>query len=110
MIWGIAHLFPTKSVVNGFGDITIDNKRIITMEWIIEGVFLIFIGLLCAGLTLLDQSNIISFYVFIYSSVFLFILAIISLFTGFRVNFLPYKLCPFIFSFSAVLLIIGALL
>ena len=110
MIWGIAHLFPTKSVVNGFGDITADNKRIITMEWIIEGVFLIFIGLLCAGLTFLDHSSIISNYVFIFSSVFLFVLAIISLFTGFRVNFLPYKLCPLIFSLSATLIIIGALL
>ena len=110
MIWGIAHLFPTKSVVNGFGDITTDNKRIITMEWIIEGVFLIFIGLLCAGLTYLDHTSIISNYVFIFSSVFLFVLAIISLFTGFRVNFLPYKLCPLIFSLSATLIIIGALL
>ena len=31
--WGVAHLFPTnKSVVKGFGDISQDNKRIITME------------------------------------------------------------------------------
>ena len=109
MIWGVAHLFPTKSVVNGFGEITIDNKRIITMEWIIEGVFLIFIGLLCSGITFLNLPSIISNYVFILSSVFLFLLAIISLFTGFRVNFLPYKLCPIIFSLSAILIIIGAL-
>lgn len=109
-IWGVAHLFPTNSVVKGFGDITTDNKRIITMEWIIEGVFLIFIGFLCAGLTFLDHKNIISIYVFIFSSVFLFILAIISLFTGFRVNFWPYKLCPFIFSLSSILIIIGTLL
>jgi len=39
LIWGVSHLFPTKSVVKGFGDITIDNKRIITMEWITEGFF-----------------------------------------------------------------------
>lgn len=110
IIWGVAHLIPTKSVVNGFGDITADNKRIITMEWIIEGVFLIFIGLLCAGLTFLDHLSIISNYIYIFSSVFLFVLAIISLFTGFRVKFLPYKLCPLIFSLSATLIIIGALL
>jgi hypothetical protein len=109
MIWGIAHLFPTKSVVNGFGDISTDNKRIITMEWIIEGVSLIFIGLLCVTLALIDHTNVISNYVFIFSSVFLFVLAIISLFTGFRVNFLPYKLCPIIFSLSATFIIIGAM-
>jgi len=27
--WGVAHLFPTRSVVSGFGGISIDNKRII---------------------------------------------------------------------------------
>ena len=107
VVWGVAHLFPTKSVVNSFGEITIDNKRIITMEWIIEGVFLIFIGLLCSGITYLNIPSIIADYVFILSSIFLFLLAVISLFTGFKVNFLPYKLCPIIFSSSAILIIIG---
>jgi hypothetical protein len=46
IIWGISHLFPTKSVVKGFGDITADNKNIIAMEWIVEGVSLIFIGII----------------------------------------------------------------
>ena len=109
IIWGVAHLFPTKSVVKNFGDISIDNKNIITMEWIIEGVFLIFIGVLSAGLTYLNHPGIISNYVFILSAVFLLILAIISLFTGFRVNFLPYKLCPLIFSLSAILILLGSL-
>jgi hypothetical protein len=45
IIWGVAHLFPTKSVVGGFGSLSIDNKHIITMEWITEGITLIFIGL-----------------------------------------------------------------
>jgi len=49
--WGVAHLFPTRSVVSGFGDISVDNKRIITMEWIIEGIALIFIGLINAIVT-----------------------------------------------------------
>jgi len=31
LIWGISHLFPTKNVVKGFGDISQDNKRIIMM-------------------------------------------------------------------------------
>jgi hypothetical protein len=40
-LWGVAHLFATKGVVNGFGDITLDNRRVIQMEWIVEGVALI---------------------------------------------------------------------
>ena len=108
-LWGIAHLFPTKSVVRGFGNISTDNRRIITMEWITEGVFLIFIGLLCAGTTTVGASGSISILVYVLSAVFLIIMAIVSLFTGFKVNFLPFKLCPFIFTSSAVLILLGAL-
>jgi len=39
--WGMAHLFATRGVVSGFGDISIDNKRVITMEWVVEGIALI---------------------------------------------------------------------
>jgi hypothetical protein len=46
--WGTAHLFPTRSVVRGFGDIGVENERVITMEWILEGVTLIFVGVLAA--------------------------------------------------------------
>ena len=52
--WGIAHLFPTKNVVADFGDISEDNRNIITMEWIVEGVALIFIGVLVATVTVVD--------------------------------------------------------
>lgn len=106
-LWGIAHLFPTKSVVEGFGDISIDNKRIITMEWIVEGVSLFFMGLLVATVTFIDPLSVVSRAVYILSTLCLLVLAAVSLFTGFKVNFLPYKLCPFIFTVSAVLIFIG---
>jgi len=32
LLWGISHLFPTSGVVEDFGDISSDNKLIITME------------------------------------------------------------------------------
>jgi hypothetical protein len=35
-------------------------------------------------------------------------LALVSLFTGFRVAFLPFRLCPFVFTLSAVLIGVGA--
>ncbi len=109
-LWGISHLFPTASVVRGFGDISVDNKRIITMEWIIEGVAMIFIGLLVIVVTVIDSRNMISTAVYILSAGGLIVLAIVSLFTGFKVSFLPYRLCPFIFSISALLILAGAIL
>lgn len=44
--WGIAHSIPTRNVVCGFGEISPDNRRIITMEWITEGVALVLMSVL----------------------------------------------------------------
>jgi len=109
-LWGIAHLFPTKSVVRGFGEITTDNKRIITMEWILEGVALIWIGILVATVTAIDPATTISRSVYILSAIGLLVFAAVSLFTGFRVSFLPFRLCPFIFTTSAALILVGGVL
>ena len=108
LFWGIAHLFPTKNVVEGFGDISLDSQRIITMEWIIEGVSLIFIGLLVASVTYVDYTSLVSKTVYRISFLMLVALTIISIMTGFKINFVPYKLCPAIFITSSILIILGA--
>lgn len=110
LVRGVSHLFPTQSVVRGFGDISQDNKYIISMEWIVEGVALIFTGALILLVTFIDPSNIISIATYIVSSCFLIIMAIVSLFTGFKIDFLPFRLCPLIFTSSGVLISIGWLL
>jgi hypothetical protein len=47
ILWGIAHIaIPTKDIIKGFGPISMENKRILAMEWIMEGLTLCFIGLL----------------------------------------------------------------
>jgi len=108
MVWGITHLFPTKNVVKDFGEISQDNKYIITMEWIIEGFSLIFIGLLVILIAFLGGvENTVSQHVFLICSIMLFALAVLSLFTGFKVNFIVFKLCPVIFTTSGILIIIG---
>ena len=109
-LWGISHFFPTRSVVKGFGGISVDNQRIITMEWIGEGVSLIFIGVLVALVTIVDSSSSVSKAVYLLSAIGLIVLALVSLFTGFKIKFLPFKLCPVIFTVSAVLIVIGGLL
>jgi hypothetical protein len=110
LLWGIAHLFPTASVVKGFGDISPDNRRIIAMEWIVEGVALIFIGAVVLAAALVDPAAPVARAVFGLSAFALLALAAVSLFTGFRVRFLPFKLCPVIFTAAAVLILAGTLL
>jgi hypothetical protein len=107
--WGVAHLFPTRSVVRNFGGISDDNRHIITMEWIVEGVSLIFIGVLVGAVTLTDSTSPVSAVASYASAAALVALAVVSLFTGFKVDFLPYKLCPFIFGLSAVFIALGAM-
>jgi len=107
LIWGIAHLFPTKNVVKGFGDISGDNKHIITMEWIIEGVSLIFIGILLLCISIIDHTNVISRAIYWLSFGMLNALSVISFYTGFKVKFFAFKLCPFIFTGSSIFIFLG---
>lgn len=107
-LWGLTHLFPTRDIVAGFGELSDDNRNIITMEWIVEGVALMFIGVLNGAVTFVDPSTEISRVVYSVSAGGLVSLALVSLFTGFKVNFLPFKLCPVIFSVSAILLLLGS--
>ena len=107
-VWGVAHLIATRGAVAGFGALTADNRRIITMEWIVEGVALISLGSLVAAVTAVDGSSAACSAAYAVAIATLAGLAIVSLFTGFRVAFLPFRLCPFIFGASAVLIAAGA--
>ena len=107
-LWGIAHLFATRGVVTGFGELTADNRRIITMEWIVEGVALVSLGSLVAAVTAVDAAAAVSSAAYAVAIATLLVLALVSLFTGFRVAFLPFRLCPFIFTLAAVLIALGA--
>ena len=107
LLWGVSHLFPTKSVVKGFGEISEDNKNIITMEWIVEGIALIFIGFIVIGLTVIGIPGKVTSFVYYSSAGCLIVLAVVSVLTGFRINFFAFKMCPYLFTISALLIILG---
>ncbi len=110
LFWGVAHLFPTKSVVEGFGNIALDNRRIITMEWVVEGVALIFMGVTIAAVTFSDPTSAVSRTVYWICFVALNALSVVSLMTGFKIRFLPFKLCPVIFTTASIFILLGLLL
>jgi len=107
-VWGIAHLFATRGAVKGFGNLSEDNRRIITMEWIVEGVALISTAAFVAAATAVDPGAAVSSAVYAVALGTLVVLAAVSLFTGFKVAFLPFRLCPVIFGVSAALIAWGA--
>ncbi len=109
-IWGIAHIFPTGAVIAGFEPLSRDNRNIILMEWVAEGFFLIFIGVLCATITLFGgPEGRVQEIVYLLSASMLLGLAVWSLFTGARTTILPMKLCPGVKTIAAILIGLGAL-
>jgi hypothetical protein len=110
-LWGIAHIIPIKAVVNGFGQISQDNKRIITMEWLAEGLTMCFIGLLVLFVTLWGGSqNAVSIIVYRTSAAMLVVMAILTASTGARTLIVPIKICPAVKIAVAVLFVLGTVL
>jgi len=108
IIWGVAHLFPINSVVKGFGNISVDNANIITMEWITEGFTLIFIGLLVNVVTFVSESHDkVAKTVYLLTFIMLVAMSVLSLFTGFKIDYLPFRLCPVIFMVAGLLIVQG---
>ena len=110
-LWGIAHIIPTKSIVSGFGEISEDNRKIIIMESIAEGITLCFIGVLVLLITSLagSQSQ-TALIVYLACAVMLFAMAILTTMTGARTSILPYKICPVVKTIVAILFILGSVL
>ena len=110
-VWGIAHIVPTKSIVSSFGQISKDNKRIITMEWIAEGLTLCFIGLVVLFITVTGGSgNPVSLNVYRASALMLVVMAIVTAFTGARTSIVPIKICPLVKTIVAILFFLGTYL
>jgi hypothetical protein len=111
ILWGIAHLIPTKAIVNGFGNISADNKKIIAMESVAEGLTLIFLGVLPLLVILLaDPQSATANIVYVSTGVMLLLMAALTLFTGARTPTIWYKICPAVKTVAAVLFILGSVL
>lgn len=109
--WGIGHIVPTKAVVAGFDPLSTDNRRILTMEWLVEGVTLCFVGIAALVVTLdLGADAHGAMLVNYLLAGFLLVLAGVSALTGARTSIIPMKLCPFVKTAVAVLLVLGSVL
>ncbi len=107
-LWGIGHLFPTKGIVSGFGQLSEDNRLIITMEWLAEGFTLIFIGVLSlVVVSIAAPGEKIASAVYLALAAMLAALAGLSFFTGFKTSIMPIKACPFVKLTVALLFILG---
>jgi hypothetical protein len=108
--WGSAHLAPTRAVAESFGAISLDNRRILVMEWVAEGITHISIGVLVILVTAVDGSkDATSQLVYVVSACVLVILAALTAATGSRTSVIWFRICPFVLSTAAALLVLAAL-
>jgi hypothetical protein len=80
------------------------------MEWISEGLALMSMGVLVALVTYVDRASSVSLVVYLVVVGTLNVFSVVSLFTGFKNKLLPFKLRPFIFTGSSILVLIGAMM
>lgn len=106
--WGIMHLVKTRPVVAGFEPLTDDNRHVLRMEWIVEGVALVFVAALITVVTVSQGPRAPgSRLIYALSGSFLLTMSLVSLFTGAKASLLPYKLCAPIFASAAILVLVG---
>lgn len=81
------------------------------MEWVAEGLTLIFIGVLVMATTLVVGPSSPTAELVCYAAAsMLIVMAIWSAFTGARTSILPMKACPFVKSIVAIIFIIAGIL
>jgi hypothetical protein len=108
-LWGIGHLIPTRSVIAGFGSLSADNRRILTMEWIAEGLTLCFIGVLVFLVTsFAGPHNLVSVIVYRTVAWMLVVMAGLTFMTGAKTSITAMKFCPLVKSIVAILLFLGS--
>lgn len=104
--WGVSHVVPTRQVVAGFGEIGRDNRHIITMEWVAEGLSFMFVGVLVSIVTLSSAASEAAEDL-IYRVVpgFLLTIGVWTAMTGARTGVIWFKMCPVVMTVASALLI-----
>jgi hypothetical protein len=111
VLWGAAHVAPTKRVASSFGEISADSRRILVMEWVAEGVTHISLGLLVILVVALEGSgDPAAHLVYRVLAGVLVALAALTALTGARTPVVWFKVCPFVLTGAAALLLAASLL
>jgi hypothetical protein len=110
-LWGVSHIVPTQQVVGGFGDISKDNRYIITMEWVAEALSFMFVAALIVAVTWSAQApEAAEDLVYRVAAGFLLAVGAWTALTGARTKVIWFKMCPVVMLVTSGLLIAASLL
>jgi hypothetical protein len=107
-LWGVAHAVPTKQVVAGFGPISLDNRRIITQEWIAEAMTMWFLAALVILVTAFGDAGTIVPWIYRAVAVMLIAVGGLTAVTGGRTPVIWFKICPVLLTSTAIVLVIAS--
>ncbi len=109
--WGIYHVFPTKKLRAAIDKKKWESREILFMEWILEGITLIFIGsLVLAVYTSEGGADTAAHIVYRGSGIMLAVMATWTLITGAITSFRPLQICPFVKLVAGALIFFGSYL
>lgn len=109
-IWGLAHVIPTRRVVAGFGEISADSRRIITQEWLTEGIAMWGIAAFVIAAAASAGPADIRDWVYRVAAALLVALGVLTAVTGGRTPVVWFKVCPAVMAVSAALLLTASVL
>ncbi len=105
--WAVAHAMPVNAAVTGFQLSSIDNRRILTMEWLAEAVGLGFIGILTGIVTVAGTGNTVQL-VQRTAGAALVALTLRHTLLGARTSIRPMQVCPIVLTIGAALIFAGS--
>lgn len=108
--WGGAHIAPTRAVVRSVPALSLDDRRILTMEWVAEGLALIFAGALALVVTAsAGADDPLARRVLWSVAGLLVVMAAWTAVTGGRTSIVAIRVCPLVKTACAALLVAGTL-
>jgi hypothetical protein len=108
-LWGVGHAVPTRQVVAGFGAITVDNRRVILQEWLVEAFTMWGLAAAVISATVVGGAGSgVTIAVYRVAAGVLVALAVLTGLTGARTPVVWFKVCPVLLTTSAALLVLAS--
>lgn len=107
-LWGVAHVAPTRQVLAGFGDISIDNRRVLLQEWVAEAVMMWTVTGLVVVVTAVGAGTAAADWVYRVAAAALLVLAVLTGMTGARTPVIWFRICLVLLTVSATLLLVAS--
>jgi hypothetical protein len=104
-VWGAAHVIPTRQVVAGFGAVSPDSRRIITQEWLAEGITMWGVAAFVIAATAVTGTGDTRVWICGVGAGLLVAVGTLTALAGARTQVVWFKVCPAVMGTAATLLL-----